>query len=76
MQGHRKIKDYRTGGKMAKPETNKIGYLLGVYENKMEDKKANVTSSSISFYMIWDFESYYCFTHLKKLKSIRKGKIK
>lgn len=30
-----------------------------------KDKEETVTSLRISFYVIWDFKSYYCFTYLK-----------
>lgn len=38
MQGHSQIKDQRTGGGQGViiPETNEIGYLLGMHTNNIE----------------------------------------
>lgn len=35
-------------------------------EIRWKDKKVNVTSSIIHFYIVWDFETYYYFMYSKK----------
>ena len=49
---------------------------MNYMEMKWKDKEVNVTSSNIHFYLVWDFETCYCFTYLKKvLNSTIRGEI-
>lgn len=54
----------------------KLVIHLECVEMVWKDKEENVTSSRISFYVIWNFESYYCVTYFKMIKSITKREIK